>query len=503
MSIKNQIKSYILLFFFISFSYSNYALVSQSKTDGLSSKKNDTTETTIKTLVDSSNQKRFSGEYDLAFDKLWEALLLAEKGNYKDDLALINRSLGVLYDIYNKDSLALKHFQIALNLSKELLKTKSIEKHQVVSNYFSISNYWRDRKNYVKALTYLDSCYMYRYKSKELPYVISDIGFCNLQLGNLDKAEELLHKGKILLKQINAPYLVLNLSFIGDLKKVQKSPDSALYYYSESLMLLEKENIHNEQKPELLEKLAEIYILKDNLPEAIKHLKASKNSFEELFSATSKHNQRLFEIKNKYKLELAENKILIEKQDNLIKEKTRRFYGILIIFGIIFLAGTTIYILYNQKNKIKKLSLIGKLDKEKNDAILETKNKELTAYALKMIDMEESMQKILEDVNKVNPKEFNSLKNKYDVGSENNWDEFNRRFIEVNTQFYENLCKKHPNLTSTELKHCALIKLHFNSHEMSKVLNISLQSVHTSRYRIRKKMKLKSSDNLETYIGSF
>lgn len=503
-STKHYLFSLILLicshsFYAHAINNKNVALFSLKSEDSLSKKE---VISKIKELLDISNKERFQGEYDLAFDKLWDALILAKKTKTKNQLVPIHRSLGILYDIYNKDSLALKHLNKALSLSKTLIKTKSLKKHQIVSSYFCIANHWRDRKAYKKALTYLDSCNMYRYNSKELPYVISDIGFCNLQLGNLKKAEDLLFKSKDLLEEVNAPYQVVNLSFIGDLKKTQFKYESALQYYTQSLNLLEKENIHNEQKPDLLQKIAEIYTIKNNLPKALKFLTASKKSSEDLFSATSKHNQRLFEIKNKYKLELAENKVLIKKQKELIEEKNKKLYGVLIFFSLIFLAIGTTYIIYNQRNKIKKLSLIGKLDKEKNEAILETKNKELTAYALKMIEMEESMQKIINDVKAVNPKDFKKLKNKYDTGSENNWEEFNRRFIEVNTNFYENLCKKHPNLTSTELKHCALIKLHFDSNEMSKVLNISVQSVHTSRYRIRKKMELDSNSSLETYIGS-
>ena len=83
------------------------------------------------------------------------------------------------------------------------------------------------------------------------------------------------------------------------------------------------------------------------------------------------------------------------------------------------------------------------------------------------------------------------------------WNDFNRRFIEINNQFYAKLRQKHPDLTATELKHCALIKLNLDNLEMSKILNISLQSVHTSRYRIRKKLNLLQEENLSNYIARF
>jgi len=61
---------------------------------------------------------------------------------------------------------------------------------------------------------------------------------------------------------------------------------------------------------------------------------------------------------------------------------------------------------------------------------------------------------------------------------------------------------QHDSLTPTEEKHCELIKLKFDSKEMARLLNISVSSVHISRYRIRKKMRLERGDDLSNYIAS-
>jgi DNA-binding CsgD family transcriptional regulator len=61
---------------------------------------------------------------------------------------------------------------------------------------------------------------------------------------------------------------------------------------------------------------------------------------------------------------------------------------------------------------------------------------------------------------------------------------------------------KYPKLSQGDQKICALIKLNFSSKEMSRLLGISVESVHTSRHRIRKKMDLPRSVNLEDYINS-
>ncbi|WP_208412293.1 tetratricopeptide repeat protein [Wenyingzhuangia heitensis] len=456
----------------------------------------------IDSLLKLSNRHRYRGDYDLSFDNLWDALLLTKQKKHDVELQEIHRGLGILYNIYHKDSLSLHHLNKALTISKNLLKEKKIKKSILISSYFTISMFWRDKKNYSKALIYLDSCASINNHQKELPYVITDVGYCNLKLGNLPKADSLLHKGKKLLEEIKSPYLVANLSFLGDLKKEQSNYKEALNFYKQANIIQQNQKVHLELKPELLKKIADIYIIQKKYVDAISYLKESQKSFENLFSTTNKNNHRLFEIKNKYLAELTENKKIIDTQYSIIEKKNKKLLLIFILLGGLFLSSVVVYIIIYQRNKIKKISLINSLDKEKNKAVLKVKSKELTTHALKMIEKEETIQSLLNTIKKTNLSEYNKLQNKHAKGSDRYWEEFNKRFTEVNIHFHETLCKKHPDLSPTELKHCALIKLNFNSHEMAKILNISLQSVHTSRYRIRKKMGLDSNNGLQTYIGS-
>lgn len=462
---------------------------------------NDTLEV-INCLLKENNTHRYRGEYDLAFQKIWEAWLLADQKKDQIVLQEIHRSLGILYDIFNKDSLSIHHLNTSLSITKKLLTQKKAKKHIAISTYFSLSSFWRKRKDYTKALIYLDSCSFIDNYKRELPYVITDRGYCNLQLGYLDKSEKLLYRGKTLLENIKSPYLVVNLKFLGELKREQKNYTDALFFYKQAIALQKETNVHSEMKPDLFDKIADLYILKGDYINAVANLKASQKSFKRLFGTTNKNNQRLFEIKNNYLAEITENKKVIETQEAIIKTKNKKLALIFSLLGVLLLFSIGMYLLIYQRNKIKKISLINDLDKEKNKAILRVKSKELTSHALKMIEKEEAIETLLKIIKENNPTEYKQLQHKYAKGNDNSWEEFNKRFTEVNVHFHETICKKYPNLSPTELKHCALIKLNFNSHEMAKILNISLQSVHTSRYRIRKKMGLDSNESLQTYIGS-
>ena len=84
-----------------------------------------------------------------------------------------------------------------------------------------------------------------------------------------------------------------------------------------------------------------------------------------------------------------------------------------------------------------------------------------------------------------------------------NWEVFKIRFREVHPDFFKKLQSEYPNLTKTEKKFCAYLRLHLSSSQIAQVLNISKEGIRKNRYRIRKKMKLNSTSNLEDHISNF
>jgi len=83
----------------------------------------------------------------------------------------------------------------------------------------------------------------------------------------------------------------------------------------------------------------------------------------------------------------------------------------------------------------------------------------------------------------------------------NNWEEFEARFMSVNKEFYNKLNAKYHKLSRGDQKLCALVKLNLSSKEMSKLLGISIESVHTNRYRLRKKLNLTREVSLTEFIA--
>ncbi len=88
----------------------------------------------------------------------------------------------------------------------------------------------------------------------------------------------------------------------------------------------------------------------------------------------------------------------------------------------------------------------------------------------------------------------------FDAKLDDQWDQFMQSFTESNPGFLPALIQQYPELSKTDLRICALIKMNLNNKDIASVLNISDEGVKKARYRLRKKLKLDNPENLETVI---
>jgi DNA-binding CsgD family transcriptional regulator len=81
-----------------------------------------------------------------------------------------------------------------------------------------------------------------------------------------------------------------------------------------------------------------------------------------------------------------------------------------------------------------------------------------------------------------------------------NFESFFSNFEKLYPDFKTSLNKITSNLTANELKLCAFLRLNLSSKEISMLLNITPESVHKARYRLRKKLALTSKEDLSIFI---
>lgn len=107
--------------------------------------------------------------------------------------------------------------------------------------------------------------------------------------------------------------------------------------------------------------------------------------------------------------------------------------------------------------------------------------------------------------NEFKPSEINKIFQLIDINinNENDWLVFESYFSEIHQNFFDKLKKDFPDISSTDLKLCAYIKLNKSTKEIATLMNISIRGVETSRYRLRKKLGLDRNENIYDLLSKY
>ncbi|MBQ8421297.1 MAG: hypothetical protein IJX11_03455 [Bacteroidales bacterium] len=83
------------------------------------------------------------------------------------------------------------------------------------------------------------------------------------------------------------------------------------------------------------------------------------------------------------------------------------------------------------------------------------------------------------------------------------WHKFEKNFDIVYDDYLSRLGKSYPQLTVSDKKMCAYLKMGLSSKEIAPLLNMTVRSVEMTRYRLRKKLELPHDENLMTFLQRF
>lgn len=89
------------------------------------------------------------------------------------------------------------------------------------------------------------------------------------------------------------------------------------------------------------------------------------------------------------------------------------------------------------------------------------------------------------------------------MDNKEDWDIFEKNFSELYAHFFANLQKDFPDISPTELKLCAYIKLNKSTKDIADLMNITTRGVETTRYRLRKKLGLERSENISSLLAKY
>jgi len=83
-----------------------------------------------------------------------------------------------------------------------------------------------------------------------------------------------------------------------------------------------------------------------------------------------------------------------------------------------------------------------------------------------------------------------------------NWQRFQLSFEAVHSGFIQSLSETHPELSPAEIKLSIFLKLGMNTKDISNLLYLAPESIKVARSRLRKKMGLSLTHNLQSYLAA-
>ncbi|AZB10690.1 hypothetical protein EG344_18535 [Chryseobacterium sp. G0162] len=179
-------------------------------------------------------------------------------------------------------------------------------------------------------------------------------------------------------------------------------------------------------------------------------------------------------------LNLKQQEVVLNSLEKRAKDaqqkKTKNYIVILIIASV--LLSVALFFLAKYYKRFRKLSFT---TKEKEDIINE---KQQEINQLQEENQRESLEELLRSAVENDPP-------------------FLRKYQEAYSVFFEKLTALSPSLTTDDLKCCAMMHLNFSAKEIAGYTHSSIRTIENRKYRIRKKLNLDSSIDLNTFLRDF
>lgn len=444
------------------------------------------------------------GDYRKATTLFFKALEHYEVVGDTTGLLIINNNLGVIYDRLKEYDNALERYFKASDLLNQL--DADGEDKQVALRkatlYNNIGNVYQTKGDIQSAIEYYENSLAIARASdvkRIMGIALNNLGKLHfMDIQEYDKAIGYINEGlKVRLEEedkaeIAKSYNVLSNYYraTGDLKKAKESVEIALEYG--------KDIGSTEVQIYGYSTLSEIESKIGNFENALEAYKAFK-SLNDSIQAQSASSE-ITRLQLKYDFEKAE-------QDRAHEQKLSRdrYIATIIILGVCLLLAVLLAIIVRMRSRqveLRRKNLVQDL---------ELKNKELTTNVMYLIRKNELINDVAERLLKIQPKILPDNKKIIqsiilDLQREadsDSWQEFELRFNQVHTEFYNNLRKIHPDLSPAEEKLCAFLRLNMSSKEIAAITQQSVKSVEVARSRLRKKLNLtNTASNLITYLSS-
>jgi len=341
-----------------------------------------------------------------------------------------------------------------------------------------------------------------------------------IKLRTSDKAEAMGHFRQAEQNYINesSPELLAQLYLnMAEIFREEEKNDSVFTYLNKAYKVALQQNMFTLEK-DALNRLIGFFVANKNPEQALRHhqllYKTMESNYHDELQKTILGMESQLKILE-YKKNLAEKNTRLEK--NILARNSALAFGLMLLAFLIYLylnfksKRRTAAILHQQKEdllqqKIEKEKLIrhkaqNEIELKQRDLItkatmLQKKNDDLIAMKTEL----KYRISLLKDTSE--KPLFSQLIVSMDAALNHTdyWKDFETHFVEVFPGFLENISRQFPKLTSDDLKFCAYQKMNLNTKDIALLTGLSIRSVESRRYRLRKKLGLDAQTNLVNFF---
>ena len=416
------------------------------------------------------------GNYNLALNNINRALDLRKKYNFNfADIGHSFKSLCELYFIWNMPEKG-NEFLFTTDSLNNLVQDQNNNKYKANDDlYFKFSS------------NYVGNCHEYKgdYLFNQESYLLA--------LESYEKAST--YYGDFTFQKVNLINKKANVFYMLSQYK------NCLKYLEECIIISKEQNLQNqieislELKIKALSKLGMLNEMEESIEEILK----SKD-----YTYSIQISQLLSGIE-------AKNEILIKKRE-IEYEKNLKFKIILFSIIVILILGFAASYFLSRKVYLDKQMIIANQNEKLAVSELEHKKRELAAISTNIVQENEQFSNILKDLKyhtsllKLEKDRFsfspliNSIKR---ILSEKRKDDlYSDQFNAAYPGYLEYLTRTYTDLTTADLKLCTFLRMNLNTKEMADIMGLSVRSVESRRYRLRKKLKLSNEEDLVSNLIS-
>lgn len=423
--------------------------------------------------------------------------------------------IGGIYFYLDDFKQSLDYCELAHDVYKKANSPRSLS-----SYHANIANIYAAQNQTQKAIKSLEKSLLIAEKHKDTlvgASILNSLSILAIQQEDYKAAKEYITKAyKLTEKNKDSQSEANILHTKGLLFETLEEFDTAVHYFNQANAVITKDSLR----------------IKLNTSQSLANIAESNNNYK-LSNHYLKENHRIAE---KIKGANVSKEIEKIKWQTILKEQTLKqtlteqnlkfktyLYGILTLLA--FVSISLIWFMYKNKSNLLQLYKLEKESLEESFKIekelkisqeiihkqeLNSLNKELASLNILMLtrnDFLNELNKIISTKEEIETSDTKLKKIKRAINNTSNiekdWGQFQQIFQQIHPGFFSQLQERYPHITKSELRICAYIKINMANNEIASLLNISHKSLITSRYRIRKKLNLESSDNLDELIQSF